>query len=97
MKHALSLWNGLKPLREASTSTDMFPSDLFFCHSHVILGFIMLVALKILRYYPASSLSMSDFFHRPAVTIGVPMYMSNDLARQHVNCYRTSGSALLSL
>ncbi len=60
---------------------------------------IMLVALRILRYYPASSLSMSmsDFFHRPAVTIGVPMYMSNDLTRQHVNYFRTSGSALLSL
>ena len=43
MKHALSLWNGLKPLREAFNSTDMFPSDLFFCHSHVILGFMGLL------------------------------------------------------
>ena len=40
---------------------------------------------------------MSPFFQSPAATMGVPMYMSSDLARQHVSCCKTSTSALLSL
>ena len=51
----------------------------------------------ILRYCPTSSRSMSLLFHIPAATIGVPMYMSSDLARQQVSCCKTSTSARLSL
>ncbi|MFM7727010.1 MAG: hypothetical protein ACKO7B_09915, partial [Flavobacteriales bacterium] len=51
----------------------------------------------ILRYYPASSLSISLLFQSPAATMGVPMYMSSDLARQQVSYCKTSTSALLSL
>ena len=57
---------------------------------------IVLLQVRILRYCPASSRSMSFFFQRPTVTIGVPMKMSNDLARQQVSYCSTSGSALLS-
>ena len=40
---------------------------------------------------------MSYLLHKPTADIGVPMYISSDLARQHVSCCSTSGSALLSL
>jgi hypothetical protein len=40
---------------------------------------------------------MSCLFHKPAADIGVPMYMSIDLARQHVNRSSTSLSTLFSL
>jgi hypothetical protein len=58
---------------------------------------IELLLPYILRYCPASIRSMSPFFQSPAATIGVPMYISSDLARQQVSCCKTSTSALLSL
>ncbi len=39
----------------------------------------------ILRYCPASIRSISPLFQSPTATIGVPMYMSRDLARQQVS------------
>ena len=53
--------------------------------------------MSIFLYILASNLSMSYLLHMPTADIGVPMYMSSDLARQQVSCCRTSGSALFSL
>ncbi len=43
MRHALTLWNGLEVHRDASYSRLMFLIDLFFRHSHVILGFMIII------------------------------------------------------
>ena len=58
---------------------------------------MLLGAPSIFLYIPASNRSMSFIFHNPAAVMGVPMYMSIDLARQHVKRSNTSLSTLLSL
>jgi hypothetical protein len=57
---------------------------------------MLLGAPSIFLYIPASNLSISYLFHNPAAAIGVPMYMSIDLARQHVKRSSTSTSTLFS-
>ena len=52
---------------------------------------------SIFLYNPASRASISFLFHSPATTIGVPMYMSSERAKQHVSYCTTSGSASFSL
>ena len=58
---------------------------------------IPLLRNRVFLYRLASRASMSFLFQSPATTIGVPMYMRRERARQHVSCCSTSGSASLSL
>jgi len=64
--------------------------------SIALLG-MLLGAPSIFLYIPASKRSMSYLFHNPAAAIGVPMYISIDLARQQVSRSSTSLSTLLNL
>ena len=56
---------------------------------------MVFAAPRIFLYMPASNLSISCLFHKPAAAIGVPMYIRRERAKQQVSYYRTSTSTFL--